>query len=431
MINSAQRGDVDAFNVLVLNYQDMLYRIALRIVHDECIAEDAVQEAMIHAFRHIRSFRGGNFKSWLARVTVNASYDELRRGKRHLAMPLEQFTSEGEEIESPEWMRDSGPGPEERAESSELRRALHGCIKALAPDYRLMVILVDMEGMSYDEAAQVVRVPVGTVKSRLARARMQIRKSLQAHRSLLPAIYQALMQMDLSGVDLSRLKGWACGGAALPEATIRFFADRGAPICNGFGMTETGPTGFLIDRDAAIRKIGSVGKPQMMTEARLDGVPDGQPGAGELLLRGPTVTPGYLDNPQATEAAFTTDGWLKSGDVAARDADGYYRIIDRIKDMYISGGENVYPAEVEKVLITHPAVLEAAVIGIADPRWGETGVAFLIARPGQVPDPAELNFWLRERLASYKVPKTFLTVADFPRTAAGKVRKPELRKLLP
>ncbi len=175
----------------------------------------------------------------------------------------------------------------------------------------------------------------------------------------------------------------------------------------------------------------AVGKPQMMTEARLDGVPDGQPGAGELLLRGPTVTPGYLDNPQATEAAFTTDGWLKSGDVAARDADGYYRIIDRIKDMYISGGENVYPAEVEKVLITHPAVLEAAVIGIADPRWGETGVAFLIARPGQVPDPAELNFWLRERLASYKVPKTFLTVADFPRTAAGKVRKPELRKLLP
>jgi len=246
-----------------------------------------------------------------------------------------------------------------------------------------------------------------------------------------PAIYQALMQMDLSGVDLSRLKGWACGGAALPEATIRFFADRGAPICNGFGMTETGPTGFLIDRDAAIRKIGSVGKPQMMTEARLDGVPDGQPGAGELLLRGPTVTPGYLDNPQATDAAFTADGWLKSGDVAARDADGYYRIIDRIKDMYISGGENVYPAEVEKVLITHPTVLEAAVIGIADPRWGETGVAFLIARPGQVPDPAELNFWLRERLASYKVPKTFLTVADFPRTAAGKVRKPELRKLLP
>lgn len=193
LINSAQRGDMDAFNMLILNYQDMLYRIALRIVHDECIAEDALQEAMVHAFRHIRSFRGGNFKSWLARVTVNASYDELRRGKRHLALPLEQFTQEGEEIESPDWMRDSGPGPEERAETSELQKALHQCIKALIPDYRLMVILVDMEGMSYEEAAMVARVPVGTVKSRLARARMQIRKSLQLHRSLLPSFYQ----MDL------------------------------------------------------------------------------------------------------------------------------------------------------------------------------------------------------------------------------------------
>lgn len=190
LILSAQRGDMDAFNALALGYQDMLYRIALRIVHDECLAEDALQEAMIHAFRHIRSFRGGNFKSWLARVTVNASYDELRRGKRHLGLPLEQFTSEGEEIESPDWMRDPASGPEERAESSELQRALQQCIRSLVPDYRLMVILVDLEGMSYEEAAQVARVPVGTVKSRLARARMQIRKSLQSYRSLLPAFYQ-------------------------------------------------------------------------------------------------------------------------------------------------------------------------------------------------------------------------------------------------
>lgn len=198
LINSAQRGDMDAFNTLILNHQDMLYRIALRIVHDECIAEDALQEAMVHAFRHIRSFRGGNFKSWLARVTVNASYDELRRGKRHLALPLEQFTQDGEEIESPDWMRDSGPGPEERAETSELQKALHQCIKALIPDYRLMVILVDMEGMSYEEAALVARVPVGTVKSRLARARMQIRKSLQSYRSLLPAFYQMDMMLSVS-----------------------------------------------------------------------------------------------------------------------------------------------------------------------------------------------------------------------------------------
>ena len=234
----------------------------------------------------------------------------------------------------------------------------------------------------------------------------------------------------LSGVDLARLRGWACGGAALPEATIRFFADRGAPICNGFGMTETGPTGFLIDRTAAVERIGSVGKPQLLTEARLDGVPDGLAGTGELLLRGPSVTPGYLDNPQATAASFTPDGWLRSGDVAARDAEGYYRIVDRIKDMYISGGENVYPAEVERVLITHPAVLEAAVVGMTDDRWGETGAAFLIARPGATIDTETLGPWLRDRLAGYKIPRAWRVVDDFPRTAAGKVRKPELRAML-
>ena len=198
LIISAQHGDMDSFNELVLNYQDMLYRIALRVVHDECIAEDALQEAMIHAFRHIRSFRGGNFKSWLARVTVNACYDELRRGKRHDGIPLELFTSEGDEVESPDWMRDPVSGPEERAEQSELQRALHQCIKSLVPDYRLMVILVDMEGMSYEEAAYVAHVPVGTVKSRLARARMQIRKSLQSYRSLLPAFYQIDMMPSVS-----------------------------------------------------------------------------------------------------------------------------------------------------------------------------------------------------------------------------------------
>ena len=189
---------MDAFNALILSHQDMLYRIALRIVHDECMAEDAVQESLTHAFRHIRSFRGGNFKSWLARVTVNASYDELRRGKRHNGMPLEAFTSEGDEVESPDWIRDPSTGPQERAEETELKRAMQNCIKSLIPDYRLMVILVDIEGMSYEEAAYVARVPVGTVKSRLARARMQLRKSLQGYRGMLPAAYQ----MDMMPVSV-------------------------------------------------------------------------------------------------------------------------------------------------------------------------------------------------------------------------------------
>jgi RNA polymerase sigma-70 factor (ECF subfamily) len=190
LINSAQQGDMDAFNELALHYQDLLYRIALRVTRNECVAQDALQEAMIHAFRHIKSFRGGNFKSWLARVTVNAGYDELRRGKRHNGIPLELYTNEGDEIESPDWMRDPTAGPQDKAEASELKRALHSCIKILNPDYRLMVILVDLEGMSYEEAAYVAHVPVGTVKSRLARARMQLRDTLQTYQNLLPAAYQ-------------------------------------------------------------------------------------------------------------------------------------------------------------------------------------------------------------------------------------------------
>ena len=190
LIKSAQRGDMDAFNELVMQYQDLLYRISLRVVRNECVAQDALQEAMIHAFRYIRSFRGGNFKGWLARVTVNASYDELRRGKRHNGISLELFTNEGDEIESPDWMRDPDSGPEDRAEQSELQGALHSCIKSLLPDFRLMVILVDIEGMSYEEAAYVARVPVGTVKSRLSRARMHLRESLQSYRNLLPSTYQ-------------------------------------------------------------------------------------------------------------------------------------------------------------------------------------------------------------------------------------------------
>jgi RNA polymerase sigma-70 factor (ECF subfamily) len=190
LITTAQRGDLDAFNLLALKYQDMLFRISLRITHDECGAQDATQNALIQAFNNLRSFRGGSFKSWLARVVVNASYDELRREKRHLSIPLESFNNEGEEIESPAWMMDPSAGPQEWAETSELRDALQGCIRCLSPDYRLMVILVDIEGMSYEEAAQVTRVPVGTVKSRLARARMQLRTALKKFEDILPIAYR-------------------------------------------------------------------------------------------------------------------------------------------------------------------------------------------------------------------------------------------------
>jgi len=190
LINSAQNGDLDAFNELALKYQDMMYRIALRTLNDEPSADDATQNAMIQAFRNIKSFRGGSFRSWLARVTVNASYDEMRRWRRQPSVSLEQVNGEGDAIESLPWMVDLSAGPEEQIDSVELRDAIQHCVKALIPDYRLVVILVDVEGMSYEEAARIARIPVGTVKSRLARARMQLRKTLQSHQNLLPTAYR-------------------------------------------------------------------------------------------------------------------------------------------------------------------------------------------------------------------------------------------------
>ena len=190
LIESAQRGDMESFNQLALKYQDMMYRIALRTLNDETSADDATQNAMIQAFRNIKSFRGGSFRSWLARVTVNASYDEMRRWRRQPSTSFEQFNNDGEEIETSPWMTDLSAGPEERFDSAELRDALQHCVKSLNSEYRLVVVLVDVEGMSYEEVARVANIPIGTVKSRLARARMQLRKSLQSYRNLLPKTYQ-------------------------------------------------------------------------------------------------------------------------------------------------------------------------------------------------------------------------------------------------
>ena len=159
----------------------------------------------------------------------------------------------------------------------------------------------------------------------------------------------------------------------------------------------------------------------------LDGVgpetaADGE--AGELWFSGLGISPGYYNRPDATAEALTEDGWLRSGDLGRRDEEGYYYIVGRLKDMYISGGENVYPAEVENQLAEHPDILEAAVVGVADAKWGEVGCAYLLPRPGfEAPPASDLVRFLRQRLASYKVPKHFIPVEDFQRTAAGKIQK--------
>lgn len=189
LITAAQRGDLNAFNVLINRYQNLLFGIALRMLNDEDTAADAVQEALISAFSKFRTFRGGSLRSWLARVTVNACYDELRRKRRQREVPLEQFNMEGEEVEDLIWMIDPASRPEERYEAFELESAIQRSLDQLTPAYREVVILVDIEGLSYEEAAVVAGVPVGTVKSRLARARLQMRSSLQGCGELLPAQY--------------------------------------------------------------------------------------------------------------------------------------------------------------------------------------------------------------------------------------------------
>lgn len=189
LVTAAQRGDLNAFNVLIGRYQNLLFGIALRMLNDEDTAADAVQEALISAFSKFRTFRGGSLRSWLARVTVNACYDELRRKRRQREVPLEQFNMEGEEVEDLMWMIDPAARPEERYESFELESAIQRSLDQLTPAYREVVVLVDIEGLSYEEASIAAGVPVGTVKSRLARARLQMRASLQGYGELLPAQY--------------------------------------------------------------------------------------------------------------------------------------------------------------------------------------------------------------------------------------------------
>ncbi|MFW5825487.1 MAG: acyl-CoA synthetase [Marinobacter sp.] len=248
-----------------------------------------------------------------------------------------------------------------------------------------------------------------------------------------PAVYQAILEHpSFSGDRLRKVRSWGCGGAPLALPVARRFVEQGIRVRTGMGMTETGPTVFLLDEADVLDKIGSVGRPQLLTEVRILGS-DGQdvkPGEpGELLIRGPNVTPGYWNRPDATRQAIEPDGWLHSGDVARCDEDGCYYIVDRWKDMFISGGENVYPAEVERVLVEHPAVSEAAVIGVPDTKWGEVGKAFLCLKPdASAPGESDLSAWCRQRLAGYKVPKHFTVVDELPRNALGKVTKQALRQ---
>lgn len=246
-----------------------------------------------------------------------------------------------------------------------------------------------------------------------------------------PTMFDALAAHPRwQSADLSSLRLLNCGGAPVPRRTLSTYLDRGLPIGQGYGATEAGPGVSLLNARADPAKAGSAGVAHFFTDVRVVR-PDGGAAApgenGEVLVSGPNVMAGYWKHPEATAAALTPRRELRTGDVAHLDADGHLYLAGRLKDVIISGGENIYPAEVEAVLTTHPAVRECAVIGVPDDTWGEVGHAVIVPGPDTRPDEQELAAYLRARLAAYKVPKTIAFVARLPYTGSGKVAKSVLR----
>ncbi|HQQ77280.1 MAG TPA: long-chain fatty acid--CoA ligase [Thermoanaerobaculia bacterium] len=261
-----------------------------------------------------------------------------------------------------------------------------------------------------------------------------------------PTIFRMLQEHpSWASADFSSVRYFISGGAPLPLDIIETWHRRGANFKQGYGLTEVGVNCFAMSVEESVRKAGSIGRPMMFTEAKLTGedgreVPVGE--VGELLLRGPHVCRGYFRNPEATAASLDAEGWFHTGDLAKKDEDGFFTIAGRKKDMLISGGVNVYPAEIEGVLFQHPRVKDVAVVGVPDEKWGEVGVAFVVRREegreekGEekislkvIGEMAELAAFVEARLAKYKVPREFIFVASLPRTPYGKVVKGDLRSL--
>jgi fatty-acyl-CoA synthase len=245
-----------------------------------------------------------------------------------------------------------------------------------------------------------------------------------------PTMYEAMAANPAwPDTDLSSLRQVSCGGAPVPEHLIKIYLDRGLAFSQGYGMTEAAPGVLYLDRGAAARKAGTAGVPHFFSDVRLVS-PDGRDVAvgdpGEVLVSGPNVFDGYWRRPQERAHAFDGE-WFRSGDIATVDDEGYVTIVDRLKDMIISGGENIYPAEVERVLAAHPAVQDCAVIGVPDPRWGEVPRAIVVLRPGMQAGTDEIIAFIRERLAGYKTPASVLFADSLPRTGSGKLQKTDLR----
>jgi fatty-acyl-CoA synthase len=263
-----------------------------------------------------------------------------------------------------------------------------------------------------------------------------------------PTIYRMLLEAPESvQVNLTSVRWFISGGAPLPMELVKAYGQRGVVLKQGYGLTEVGVNCFSMSSEEAIRKVGSIGKPMMFTEARIadsHGSPSSAGQAGELWLRGPHVCKGYWEDPAATVASLDAAGWFHTGDIVRSDEEGFFYVVGRSKDMFISGGVNVYPAEIEAELLRHPGIADAAVIGVPHTTWGEVGVAFVVLNPRPSPpgaqnstvptakpisSPDEFTHFLVGKLAKYKLPKEFIIVETLPRTAYGKVIKSELREM--
>jgi fatty-acyl-CoA synthase len=248
-----------------------------------------------------------------------------------------------------------------------------------------------------------------------------------------PTMYQMLMQDPaFPDADLSSLRFCTSGGAPLPVPVVEHYTEtKGIRFKQGFGMTEFGPGLFALAPEDAIRKAGSIGRPNYFVDVRVvdaDNQPLGPGEIGELLLKGPSMCTGYYNNPEATAAMTDDDGWFHTGDLVRYDEEWYFYVTDRKKDMFISGGENVYPAEIEAVLYRHPAVHMCAVIGLPDARWGEVGKACVVLKPEATATEAEIHAYMKDNLAGYKVPKSVTIMDALPMSGMGKILKRELRE---
>lgn len=247
-----------------------------------------------------------------------------------------------------------------------------------------------------------------------------------------PAMYQMLTQARIwADADLSSLRFCTSGGAPLPVPLVeQYTREKGVRFKQGFGMTEFGPGLFALAPEDAIRKAGSIGRPNFYIDARIvdsENRPLGPNEVGELVLKGPSIASSYFNNAAAWAEVIDGDGWFHTGDLARYDEDWYFYIIDRLKDLFISGGENVYPAEIEAALYRHPTVFQCAVVGVPDAKWGEVGKALVVLKPDQAASVEELLTHLSEQLARYKIPRHVEFVTTLPISAAGKVLRRELR----